>query len=130
MGYSHRWTLKNGIEPSLWDNFFRGAKEILDVAIESGIALEDSSQGPLIFFNGVKDGAHEDFAVTDGDVGFNFCKTAGKPYDTVVTAVLIHLKRSLGDAVSIDSDGNWSDWEGGRLLYETVFDIQPESVLS
>jgi len=46
-----------------------------------------------------------------------------------VTASLILAKKIFGEAISIRSDGNWSDWEGGQLLYESVFNIQPESVL-
>jgi hypothetical protein len=47
-----------------------------------------------------------------------------------VTAILILLKKELGDSIKITSDGTWNDWEGGRLLFETVFDEQPESVIS
>ena len=52
---------------------------------------------------------------------FDFCKTAHKPYDSVVTAILIRAKVIYGDCVEIRSDGNWSDWQAGRDLYEAVF---------
>ena len=130
MGYTHYWTLENGIETSSWDKFLTGAKEIIETAKEAGIPLDDSSTGENIFFNGVGDNAHETFSITSEDVGFDFCKTAEKPYDTVVTAVLIWLKTVLGDAVQVKSDGVWQDWEGGALLFETVFDIQPNSVFA
>lgn len=129
MGYTHYWTLQNGIEQSVWDKFFKGALEIIQTAKEAGIALEDESTANRVFINGVGENSHETFAISPTDVDFDFCKTAQKPYDTVVTAILIWLKAVLGDNVRISSDGNWSDWEAGALLYETVFDIQPESVL-
>jgi hypothetical protein len=60
----------------------------------------------------------------------NFCKTARKPYDIAVTASLILAKKIFGDIIKVSSDGNWSDWESGQLLYESVYDIQPESVFA
>ena len=122
MGYTHYWTLGNGIEQADWDKFLVGARQIIETADAAGIALQDDSAGAAIFINGVGANAHEAFVITSEDVGFNFCKTAQKPYDTVVTAILIHLKQSLGSLVVVTSDGDWSDWEGGRLLYETVYD--------
>jgi len=52
---------------------------------------------------------------------FEFCKTAYKPYDAVVTAVLIRAKEIYGTVVEIYSDGNWDEWRAGRDLYERVF---------
>jgi hypothetical protein len=52
---------------------------------------------------------------------FDFCKTAHKPYDAVVTAVLIRAKVIYGKLVKVRSDGNWSDWQDGRKIYEAVF---------
>jgi hypothetical protein len=56
-------------------------------------------------------------------LGFNFCKTAGKPYDEVVTACLLVARDHFPeDILSIDSDGSWSDgdWQEGTKLYTTV----------
>lgn len=52
---------------------------------------------------------------------FEFCKTAYKPYDAVVTAILIRAKVIYGSCVSISSDGDWTEWQAGRDLYESVF---------
>jgi hypothetical protein len=130
MGYTHYWTLENGLESSKWDEFLTGARQIIETAKDAGIQIEDSSAGAAIFVNGLGDNAHEDFVITSEDTGFDCCKTAEKPYDTVVTAILIHLKATFGTDVVIKSDGKWQDWESGALLYETVFDVQPESVLA
>ena len=53
----------------------------------------------------------------------DFCKTAYKPYDVVVTAILIRAKHIYGSCVSISSDGDWESihWAYGRRLYEQVF---------
>lgn len=52
---------------------------------------------------------------------FDFCKTARKPYDAVVTAVLIRAKVIYGDDLWVGSDGWWPDWEEGRSLYFDTF---------
>jgi len=41
-----------------------------------------------VTLNGLGEAGHEEF-VFPGEVGFNFTKTAGKPYDEVVTACLL-----------------------------------------
>lgn len=64
---------------------------------------------------------NQTFTKDDPNSIFDFCKTAHKPYDTVVTAVLIRAKVIYGECVDIRSDGNWSDWQLGRELYERVF---------
>ena len=122
MGYTHYWTLENGIEQSDCNKFLEGARLIIENAKDAGIPIEDNSAGASIYFNGVGSGAHETFVITSEDTGFSFCKTAEKPYDTAVTAILIHLKQSLGSKVVVTSDGEWEDWSAGRLLYETVYD--------
>ena len=130
MGYTHYWTIKEPIDSDAFDKLQKGIKEIVETANEAGISISDESTDGTIAFNGAGRDAHETFVIQLGDTGFNFCKTADKPYDAVVTASLILLKKELGAEVEVSSDGGWHRWQGGRLLYETVFDIQPESVLA
>ena len=129
MGYTHYWTLEGGIEQEQWNKFLQGARKVIETAKEAGIAIEDNSAGAAISFNGIGEGAHEDFSIATDEVGFNFCKTAFKPYDAVVTAILIYADAVFGDDIKIKSDGNWVDWEGGSLLYEEVFGVEPVSIL-
>jgi len=130
MGYTHYWTIKEPIDSDAFDKLQKGIKEIVKTANEAGISISDESTDGTIAFNGAGRDAHETFFIQLGDTGFNFCKTAEKPYDAVVCASLILLKKELGAEVEVSSDGGWHRWQGGRLLYETVFDIQPESVLA
>ena len=56
-------------------------------------------------FNGKGDNAHEPF-IFPGESGFNFCKTAYKPYDTVVVACLFVARDYFApDQLEIASDG-------------------------
>ena len=129
MGYTHYWTLESGIKQEQWNKFIEGARKVIETAKEAGIALEDISADSAIHFNGVGADAHETFNITSGDVGFEFCKTAFKPYDAVVTAILIYAKTVFGNDITLKSDGNWVDWEGGSLLFEEVFGYEPEQVI-
>lgn len=128
MGYTHYWEIKEPIDSDAWDKLRKGIQQIVGTAQDAGIDIKDDSNDEQILFNGVGAGEHETFSLELGDEGDNFCKTAEKPYDMAVTASLILLKKELGDGVIIKSDGTWADWESGQLLYETVFNVQPESV--
>ena len=130
MGYTHYWNFIEEPSREKFIEFAEGVKQIVATAQEAGIDIADEEYGDdKIVFNGVGVDAHETFFVSADGVDFNFCKTAQKPYDIAVTASLIHARKVFGDNIKISSDGDWSDWEGGQLLYESVFDIQPESVL-
>jgi hypothetical protein len=74
-----------------------------------------------IAFNGRGMEAHEPF-VFPGLPGFNFCKTAGKPYDAAVTACLLVARDHFPSAtLVIASDGDWNDWSDGAELYQKAF---------
>lgn len=90
------------------------------------LAGRDGPESPIILsptnldLNGRGGDEHEPF-VFPGDMGFNFCKTAYKPYDEVVTACLIVARDHFPPSVlGIDSDGSWADWQEGAKLYSSV----------
>ena len=131
MGYTHYFNFIEEPSREKFIEFAEGVKQLVATAQEAGIEIADEEYGDdKIVFNGVGANSHETFFVSADGVDFNFCKTAQKPYDTAVTASLILAKKIFGDNIKISSDGDWSDWESGQLLYESVYDIQPESVLA
>jgi hypothetical protein len=103
------------------------------------VQRESDDPGPVviteteILFNGPGEKGHETFYFTrevDADevasrilsgrgdgLAFAFCKTAFKPYDEVVCALLIAAKEVFGDDIKISSDGTWDEWAAGRQLY-------------
>ena len=134
MGYTHYWKFNQEPTPEKFAEFVEGVKQITATADEAGIPIgEELYESNYVRFNGVGDGAHESFYIElpVGDERYDdgFCKTAEKPYDTAVTASLILAKKIFGEDIEIKSDGKWSDWQGGQLLYESVFNVQPENVL-
>lgn len=61
---------------------------------------------------------HETFYLSiNGNGSREFCKTARKPYDFMVQAVLLIAKYHFGKDFSFDSDGNKKDWE---VVYQFV----------
>ena len=131
MGYTHYFNFIEEPSREKFIEFAEGVKQLVATAQEAGIEIADEEYGDdKIVFNGVGANSHETFFVSADGVDFNFCKTAQKPYDTAVTASLILAKKIFGDNIKISSDGDWSDWESGQLLYESVYNIQPESVLA
>jgi len=133
MGYTHYFT-KAGTSKGdslCFEMFARGARTIIDYAkkydhIKIG-ELEISDE--VVRFNGVGEDSHETFYWSINSDGFDFCKTARKPYDAVVTACLIHLKDVYGDLVDIGSDGSWSEWTLGARLYQNATGLNAEDCL-
>lgn len=157
MGYTHYIDrpIDNAGTPEQFGRLALDAKRIIEQAQADGIRVRGgdgfgepefneaffSINGDGSAFIDGRDLAHETFYWAgqpehkEWRVGeptyFNFCKTNHKPYDAVVTAILIRAKVIYGDSVQIGSDGDWESnpnfsdgygsWENGRELYERVF---------
>jgi len=142
MGYTHYnyRPRKNAGSAYMYGKLALDAKAICEYAYTIGIKLGDWSgengtspqftEGEFSL-NGIDDMSHETFTWKalptqsewrkDEPEIFDFCKTAMKPYDAVVTAILIRAKEIYGSCVSVSSDGDWNEWKDGRDLYEAVF---------
>lgn len=128
MGYTHYWRHT----PAFTEGFVDDVDRIIAEAARQGIVLrgrngtgEPEFSPTNISFNGDDETGHrlghETFALIPGDDEFTFCKTAQKPYDAVVGAILIALKES-DQSFSVTSDGEWgtSDWTGPADLFEAA----------
>jgi hypothetical protein len=138
MGYTHYWTQLRDFTGDEWDELCRDVRLILkDVQHVQGVALaaewdEAGTQpevtGDKIRFNGIGDDGHETFYIervrrledyqTPGRLGWAFCKTAQKPYDLAVVAILAYLESISADGkgFSVSSDGDGQDWLEGVEL--------------
>jgi hypothetical protein len=110
MGYTHYWKMDKDLEVTL------DQKILMGYVLEDHKDLIDQTDGPdfqtedhLVFLNGIGEDAHETFAVSRRTTEFEFTKTARKPYDIVVTKMLLIL--SLSDGFTFSSDGIWEDKE-------------------
>ena len=121
MGYTHYW--RTGKRKPGEKNYNLFMKECRELVAASDVPLVKSCEAVSIMFNGVEDEGHEDcyFPSSPDQLDeFQFCKTAQKPYDIVVTAALCILQERCGKLVEVSSDGNAEEWEAGRALAEKV----------
>lgn len=127
MGYTHYWRQPKAVDADKFAAFTKKVAMIIRVADDAGIPLGDvMGQGSpdlsatMVSFNGFAQFGYESFVLENGEE-FSFCKTAQRPYDAVVTATLICLKKEFGSAFQVSSDGSWADWIEGRNLYAETF---------
>lgn len=121
MGYTHYW------EGSEVDE--QAVKEAENIIKSSGVTIKgwDGEEDPVVTVGEIRingdasmDHDHETFHVGHGlNAGFEFCKTARKPYDRVVGAILIAL--FVRDEVTdLSSDGYYDEqeWQEAISLFE------------
>lgn len=135
MGYTHYWYSRE-IPQENWDAIVKCIEHLFEKS-PCKIQYEwDNGKPPvagksIIRFNGVGDEGHETFyferkpdengSIVREDGVFAFCKTARKPYDTVVCAALCIIKHYAGDYVKVRSDGEKSEWAEGIALCKKLF---------
>lgn len=121
MGYTHYWNFKREPRDIIWRDFVMFCKQInVHGNTRDLIRYEHDSEEPGYFddyirFNGIGGDGHETFLMMPQQ-GFEFCKTARKPYDRIVTAILATAKYCFGDAIEVNSDGDEADWQEGIEL--------------
>jgi len=151
MGYTHYWRQLRDFTDTEWQELTRLAKLITaDGVLDQTLStVEFNIDNEQICFNGVGDNGHETFIITkkkrakedyeeqeayDRQGAFEFCKTAQKPYDKYVVAVLCALYNleyveGFGQThpmSEIRSDGNTADWTEG--LFHAVRSTRQEEM--
>ena len=129
MGYTHYWRADKTTDwAAAYPEIQLDATKIVKAAKARGIKLGDAwGEGkPLITegmlsLNGVGDEGHESFVLPTSLRDFDFCKTARKPYDLVVTAILLRAAHHAPQGIEINSDGTWDEWKPARVLVEELF---------
>jgi len=124
MGYTHYWHQRGDFSAVRWAEVTDDIRTILTfVEHEQGIPLANGASdggthpefaATYIAFNGLGDDGHETLAIdrTRTDGGSWICKTARKPYDLAVTAVLAYLS-SVAETHYVTSDGHGAEWLAG-----------------
>lgn len=125
MGYTHYFSSQRNFTDAEWAALTSITRKIV-LSVKNSIPLafecDDENTPPLIDneqirFNGVGDDGHETFIVSKKHSSdFNFCKTAQKPYDEVVVAVLCAANSIAPSALDISSDGDAGCWKNGCAL--------------
>ena len=150
MGYTHYWRQKETLNQSDWALVVEDARAILEkTTVPLAWEYDESDRPPqidgeLVRFNGLGDDGHETLYLTRQrrdlydyekqfedakDGAFSFCKTAYKPYDVVVVAVLACLSDRFPEAFTVSSDGEEDEWLAGLILAreatERTIDVPP-----
>lgn len=146
MGYTHYWTNDWELDDEAWTDITAAVKRIITLGEREvtkapgystatftvhikgpdGRGMPEFSQA-YITLNGDAPFDHESFAIYRAR-STEFCKTARKPYDLVVTACLAYLATYHGFEVS--SDGDAEDWIAGvRLANNAVGKPVPNPVI-
>jgi hypothetical protein len=116
MGYTHYWKIHKEIPLQLFKKIQTAAiafAELSDTHLD--ISLNTHPLHLYLSIEGIDKEAHESFYLTPMAVKFDFCKTAMKPYDEVVVAVLNDAGRS--EFFEWWSDGDKQDHYKGINLY-------------
>ena len=122
MGYTHYFTTNDTLDHDKFKQFSNDVKAVIkSTNIPLAYEYDTPNDKPLlnhetVRFNGVGDDGHETFLLERDNLGFEFCKTAYKPYDVVVVAALSLAKYYFGDDIDISSDGDRNDWNDGVEL--------------
>lgn len=80
-----------------------------------------------IQFNGKESDGHETFLLPEelSDLSdFDFCKTAMKPYDVVVVAVLATMAHFAPSVLRVTSDGSPDEWVEGCSLAGRILGVE------
>ncbi len=128
MGYTHYWSNSRAFTDTEWALIAQKSREILGHAQDRlGIAISeeyDINRMPVITdteirFNGYAEEGHETFHITREPTEFQFCKTARKPYDVAVVAIL-QLCGVYCDGFDWRSDGTREEHADGVALYNVA----------
>jgi hypothetical protein len=121
MGYTHYYKNKPAFTDSQWTALTEDVKKLLK---NSNVPLGDSNgeigtkpvfNSRHIMFNGIGDDSHETAVVYKGAVEFEFCKTARKPYDSVVVE-FYKLIRKHAPSTILNSDGGDEVFGGQKIV--------------
>lgn len=136
MGYTHYFEQKRDCPAKAWELISSDFGKILGDRDARGLIQREYDNpappevGPRIRFNGIGEAGHETMLVSrkkPKDESFQFCKTAYKPYDAVVVALLLVMfHHTKSDVWDIGSDGDWDEWVNGRELYARVLGRKPD----
>lgn len=139
MGYTHYFRRIPGYDRAAYAALCADVSAIVGSLRDAGSPLA----GPLgeglpeitaerVAFNGAAPDDYETFSweancchwdpyAKPGARVFCFCKTAQRPYDVAVVAVLLCAHYHYGDAVTLGSDGDASELGPGLALARSIF---------
>jgi hypothetical protein len=131
MGYTHYWTFKKS-PAEIADGkqkfanavalFKEGLKKLQDIPLGNGFGkVEPIITDTEVCFNGKTPEDYETCAMSLESKGFDFCKTARRPYDPVVCLLLLCMADAFGNDFEYSSDGDIENGEEGWARAKEIF---------
>lgn len=133
MGYTHYWNVPDDdAYDEAWPQIVEDTRKIAEAVAQRGIVLANwngngtpTIDNGTISFNGdgATDNDYETFQLDppgSGASDFGGCKTARRPYDLAVTAVLVRVNM-LVPSFTISSDGGDEGFAEARELLAELF---------
>lgn len=141
MGYTHYWKQTKNFSTSDWKaitDFTRKAIKLSGVKIADGFGEgAPNITDKRIWINGTGNEGHETFFISKtGLTDFEFTKTAQKPYDAVVVAILLYIRENYPAKFEVSSDGNIFNPEspdaipGTELMLKSLIELKSEILYS
>ena len=139
MGYTHYYTQNRDLTPEEWQELTATFAHMLDHlpghSTSAGgdyanepLLIESEVNGRSLIFNGQGQLGHETFYLDREGHGSHFCKTARKPYDLLVCAVLLAVSEIAPGALTVKSDGEMdgAEWQPAREFLRNLSLLSPE----
>ncbi|CAI7571440.1 unnamed protein product [Penicillium discolor] len=140
MGYTHYYAILGWDTPEWQKAWTQLIQDVPNIIKEARVPLSgptededeitpvvmDSEKG--INLNGVTRNAHETFILCKPGE-WTFCKTARKPYDVVVTSILLRIWMLAPKNLDLGSDGGYEDWADARDLCATLWPGEPTDTM-
>ena len=142
MGYTHYYTQTRAFTPTEWHDLTAAFHHMLvhlpahstnagGYYVDHPLVIRDGwgfntpevDDHELVFNGDEASGmAHESFYLERANQGFHFCKTARKPYDLLVCAVLLVVTEIAPGAITVESDGDMrgADWQPARAFLHNL----------
>lgn len=114
MGYTHYFEQGKPATKEQWDAITEAFKKIapsLPIQREDDDPARPEITEDRIIFNGIGDNGHETMLLERAGHGFQFCKTARKPYDRAVITLLTIANNLAPGTWVISSDGSAKEWQ-------------------
>ena len=127
MGYTHYFETTTPASDKVWNEFTDTVKKIIKnfagkIAGGEGTGTPEITND-LVYLNGCESLSedHETFLIERGKRGYwDFCKTAMKPYDAVVVAILMEGARLEILTWSSDGEDKNGDFDSAKKLLASI----------
>lgn len=119
MGFTRYYTVKNKLDKEKFKEYSKVCEQVCNYLqkeenyrlcnYEGEIGSNPTFLEDIISFNGEAELSHESFSISTSSSGYDFTKTARKPYDSSVSACLYLARIYFADDIKVSGDDGEDD---------------------